>query len=165
METILHKIRSLYDDMGRSEKRIADYVLKNTQNIVSLSITELAQKCGSGDATVVRFARRLGFSGYQALKLGIAAEFNSSSAIDSEINKTDSCYEIFRKRINDISRSLSNTESVLDNDQLELAAKSIMQAKRIVTMFFSFIPICMHGINIANVVYFSLLCSISNHFL
>lgn len=132
MESVMHKIRSCYDDMGRSEKRIADYMLNNTQNLISLSISELAQSCGSGDATVVRFARRLGFSGYQELKLSLAAEINSTSAIDNTILKTDTCYEIFIKRINDISTSLKNTESVLDNAQLENAANSIMNAKRVV---------------------------------
>ncbi len=132
MESILHKIRTLYNDMGRSEKRIADYILNNPQKIVGISISELAQSCGSGDATVVRFARRLGFLGYQGLKLGIASEINSSSAIDSTIRKTDSCYEIFQKRINDIAVSLKNTESVLKNTELELAATAVMNAKRIV---------------------------------
>lgn len=132
MESIMHKIRCLYDDMGRSEKRIADYMLKDPKKIISLSISELAQKCGSGDATVVRFARRLGFSGYQELKLGLAAEINTSFAIDSTIEKNDSCYEIFAKRINDITASLKNTESVLNNEHLEKAAKSIISAKRIV---------------------------------
>ncbi len=131
MESIMHNIRTLYDDMGRSEKRIADYILSNTQSIIEMSISELASKCGSGDATVVRFSRRLGFTGYQALKLGIAAEISSVSAIDRTINKTDSCYEIFQKRINDILISLKNTESVLNHTQLELAAKSIMAAKKI----------------------------------
>ncbi len=132
MESIMHKIHTLYDDMGRSEKRIADYILSNTQEIVDLSISELASKCGSGDATVVRFSRRLGFTGYQALKLGIASEINSLSAVDSTIKKTDSCYEIFQKRINDIQVSLKNTEAVLNHTQLELAAKSIMNAKKII---------------------------------
>lgn len=132
MESILHKIRSNYDDMGRSEKRIADYILKNPQKIISLSISELAQSCGSGNATVVRFSRRLGFSGYQEFKLHFASEINSSSAVDSAIKKSDSCYDIFRKRINDISVSLKNTESVIDIEQLDKAAKYIMNAKRII---------------------------------
>lgn len=132
MESIMHKLRSCYDDMGRSEKRIADYIQKNPQKIISLSISELAQNCGSGDATVVRFSRRLGFSGYQEFKLHFAAEINSSSAIDSTIEKSDSCYDIFRKRINDISVSLKNTESVIDTEQLDKAAKCIMNAKRII---------------------------------
>ncbi len=132
MESIMHKIRYMYDDMGRSEKRIADYILQNTPKIVELSISELSSHCGSGDATVVRFARRLGFSGYQALKLGIAAEISSSSSIDSTIEKTDSCYDIFIKRINSISVSLHNTESVLDTKQMDKAARCIMSAKRII---------------------------------
>lgn len=132
MESVMHKIRSAYDEMGRSEKRIADYMIKNPQKLIGLSISELAQSCGSGDATVVRFARRLGFSGYQELKLRLASEFNSTSALDNTIEKTDSCYDIFIKRINDISVSLKNTESVLDTEQLDLAAKRIMNAGRIV---------------------------------
>ena len=132
METIIRKIRFSRDEMGRSEKRIADYILKNPQSIINMSITELASSCGSGDATVVRFARRLGFSGYQALKLGIAAELSSTSAIDNTIKKNDSCFEIFQKRIADISVSLKYTETVLDINQLDMAAKSIMNAKRVV---------------------------------
>lgn len=128
----MHKIQSCYDDMGRSEKRIADYILKDNQKIIGLSISELAQSCGSGDATVVRFARRLGFSGYQELKLRLAGEINSTSAVDSTIEKSDSCYEIFVKRINSISVSLKNTESVVDVNQLDNAAKCIMNAGRIV---------------------------------
>ncbi|MBR5314858.1 MAG: MurR/RpiR family transcriptional regulator [Clostridia bacterium] len=132
MESIMHKIRFMQEEMGRSEKRIADYILKNPESIINMSITELADSCRSGDATVVRFARRLGFSGYQALKLGIASEISSTSAIDNTIQKSDSCYEIFQKRIKDISLSLKYTESVLDTHQLDLAAKAIMNAGRVV---------------------------------
>ncbi len=132
MESVLHKIRFLYDVMGPSEKRIADYILQNTQELLRLSINDLAARCGSGDATVVRFSRRLGFSGYQAMKIGIAAEFGSTSSIDSSISKEDSCFEIYRKRMNDIALSLQNTESVLSPTQLEQAARTILQAKRVV---------------------------------
>ena len=132
MESVLHKIRFLYDVMGPGEKRVADYIIQNTQSILSLSINDLADRCGSGDATVVRFSRRLGFSGYQAMKIGIAAEFGSTSSIDSSISKEDSCFAIYRKRMTDIALSLQNTESVLSPLQLERAAKAIMQAGRVV---------------------------------
>lgn len=132
MESVLHKIRFLYDTMGPGEKRIADYILQNTQSILGLSINDLADRCGSGDATVVRFSRRLGFSGYQAMKIGIAGEFGSTSSIDSSISREDSCFDIYRKRMNDIARSLQNTESVLSPTQLERAAQAIMQAGRVV---------------------------------
>lgn len=131
MESIIHKIRSLYSAMGPAEKRIADYILADTQGIIGYSVTELAEKCGCGDATVVRFSRRIGFDGFQALKIGIAGEIGSTSSIGTEIKKDDSCFEIFKKRITDISLSLQSTESVLDEQTLEKAAKTIMNARRI----------------------------------
>lgn len=131
MESTLHKIRNLYSLMGPAERKIADYILADTQGIISCSVSELAQKCGCGDATVVRFSRRLGFDGFQALKIGIAGEIGSTSSVGSEIKKDDSCFDIFKKRINDISMSLNMTESVLDSDNLERAAQLIMKARRI----------------------------------
>ena len=132
METIMHKIKDSEKEFGRSEKKIADFLLKNPESIINMSIGELASASGSSNATIVRFARRMGFSGYQTLKLGIASEIGSVSAIDNTIKKSDSCYEIFQKRIKDISLSLKYTENVLDTEQLDLAAKEIMNSRRVV---------------------------------
>ena len=128
----MHKIRFSLDDMGPAEKRIADFLISHSGEFLGMSISEFAKKCGCGDATVVRFSRRLGASGYQELKLWIAAELSSHSEISREIEPSDSCYSIFQKRIADITSSLRNTESVLDERQLELAARAIMNAERIV---------------------------------
>ena len=131
MESIIHKIRCLYNSMGPAEKKIADYILADTQKIISCSVTELAEKCGCGDATVVRFSRRVGFDGFQSLKISIAREMGATSSIGTEITKDDSCFEIFKKRINDISLSLQSTEGVLNEQSLEEAAQLIMKAHRI----------------------------------
>ena len=132
MESVIHKIRFLQNEMGPGEKKIADFLLQNTQYVISASISDFAEKCGCGDATVVRFARRLGFDGYQSLKIGIASEISSASAISEEITEKDNCFDIFKKRINDISVALQNTETVLDEKQLEATAQAIMNSKRII---------------------------------
>lgn len=132
MESIIHKIRFMRPQMGPGEKKIADFILENANDIINTSISDFSSKCGCGDATVVRFARRLGLEGYQALKIGIASEMSSASSVSKEITKEDSCFDIFKKRINDISVSLQNTESVLDPEQLSLTANAIMKSKRIV---------------------------------
>ena len=132
MESTIHKIRFLYNEMGSAEKKIADYILEHSGDIISYSISELSKLCGCGDATVVRFSRRLGFSGFQAMKIGIAQELSSASAISSEISKNDSCFEIFKKRISDITIALQNTETVLNPESLEQAAQTIMKANRVV---------------------------------
>ena len=132
MESIIHKIRFMRSQMGPGEKKIADFILENTKDIINTSISDFAEKCGCGDATVVRFARRLGFDGYQSLKIGIAGEMSSASSVSKEITKEDSCFDIFKKRISDISVSLINTESVLDAEQLALTANAVMNSKRII---------------------------------
>ena len=133
METLLHKIRFSNDSMGSAEKRIAAFLLAHSDELIHLSITELAQKCDCGNATIVRFSRRFGLEGYQELKIRLAAELNSASSIGSDIQAEDTCLEIYQKRIANIYNSLSNTESVLDPKQLELAITAIMKADRIVT--------------------------------
>ncbi len=132
METIIHKIRFSIDSMGPGEKKIADYLLSHAGEIISLSVSEFAERCGCGNATVIRFSQRLGLEGYQELKIRLATELNTASAISSEIKKGDSCLEIFRKRINDIQSSLLNTETVLDAGELDRAAETILKAERIV---------------------------------
>ena len=57
MESIIHKIRFMHSQMGPGEKKIADFILENTKDIINTSISDFAEKCGCGDATVVRFAR------------------------------------------------------------------------------------------------------------
>ena len=84
MESIIIKMRSLYSDMGRGEKKIADYIFEHQKEIIGLSISELSAACGCGDATVVRFSRRLGLSGYQALKISIAQESGDNAPRFSE---------------------------------------------------------------------------------
>lgn len=132
MESVIIKMRSLYHTFGPGEKRIANCIFESAHEIVGISITELAQKCSCGYATVVRFSRKLGLSGYQELKVRVAAELGSASDISNQIDKDDDCFEIFRKRIGDISASLHGTEAVLNPDDLNRVARVIMEAERIV---------------------------------
>ncbi len=133
MESILLKIKGLYSQMGGSERKIADWIISNFQEIIGLSINELASRCGCGEATIVRFSRRLGLSGYQELKLKIAQE--SANTVQSGmigIEEGDRCYDIFTKRIRDIAVALENTKSVLNPEEIEKAATVIKDARRIV---------------------------------
>ena len=89
MESIITKIRALYKELGPAEKRVADYILENTREIPTSAISELAKKCSCGDATLVRFSRRLGFDGFQGLKIRLATELGAYSTVSHEINKND----------------------------------------------------------------------------
>ena len=132
MESVLLLIKHLYHEMGPAEKKIADQLVNNSKEIVGMSISDLAICCECGEATIVRFARRLGLGGYQELKIRIAAEMGASSSIEKEIQREDSCFQIFQKRCFAISDALSKTESVLEPEKLDQVAHLIMNATRTV---------------------------------
>ena len=62
-------------------KRIADWIEAHPGEIISLSIVELAEKCDCSEATIVRFSKRLGFNGYQGLKISLASESGNETLI------------------------------------------------------------------------------------
>lgn len=117
--------------MGRAEKRIADWIAENHQKLFSLSITELASECSCGEATIVRFARRLGLDGYQGLKIALAME-EGQKRISGSITEEDTPFEVFEKVCEDIYCSLEMTKKVLKSDQLAIAAKMILSADKVV---------------------------------
>ncbi len=132
MNNIVLRIKSMYPDMGRGEKKIADWILQNQRELIRLSISELAEKCGCGEATIVRFSKRLGLVGYQELKISIAQETaEGSTTLNEGMSREDSCAELFGKVCGNIYSSLEHTKKVLNGSALEEAAKEIMAAHRI----------------------------------
>lgn len=56
------------------QRRAADYLLANQRTAFALSVNELARAAEVSEATVVRFAREVGFSGYHALRAALMDE-------------------------------------------------------------------------------------------
>ena len=130
MDKISLTIKRLYPTMGKAEKQVADWIEKNPKKIISLSIVELAEQCGCSEATIVRFSKRLGMSGFQELKISLAAE-GGGAAVSTHIQKQDSPFEMFEKVSNDIFLSLEKTRQVLDPAGLKKAADALCAAGKI----------------------------------
>ena len=122
MEHTLTRIRNLYSALGRGEKKIADWLLKHPADLISLSISEVAAICGCGDATVIRFSKRLGLSGYQELKIKIARELGNNITGNLSFAKDDTVMDICNKHITDIKITLDDTRQHLNPESLKNAA-------------------------------------------
>ena len=61
--SIITLLRSSYNNMTKSEKKIADYILANEKSVMSQTISDLAVKAQSSEITVSRFCKKLGFNG------------------------------------------------------------------------------------------------------
>lgn len=74
MSGTLDRIRTGLDQLNPSEARVAALMLDAPDAVVERSITELAELAGTAVSTVSRCCQRLGFSGFQEMKLGLARE-------------------------------------------------------------------------------------------
>ena len=69
---ILERIHASYYQLPAAERRVADYVLARYEQVQFMSITQLAEECGTADATVSRFCRSLELKGFNAFKIELA---------------------------------------------------------------------------------------------
>ncbi|PTQ57351.1 MAG: Sialic acid utilization regulator, RpiR family [Candidatus Carbobacillus altaicus] len=58
---VVLKIRSVYRALTKSERKVADTVLEAPDDMVYLSLSDLAAKSGVAETTGVRFCQRIGF--------------------------------------------------------------------------------------------------------
>jgi RpiR family transcriptional regulator, carbohydrate utilization regulator len=131
MSDTLSLIRSSLDSLRNSEKKVAKCVLAEPGAVVNSSITELAEKAGTSEPTVIRFCRKLGLGGYMELRLNLARDLPSAQVLFENVSDADSLAEIAGKIINAHREALSNTLNKLDLDDLEAAVKALRTARRI----------------------------------
>lgn len=76
---LLATVKSFNKHFTKSERKIASTFLSDPERIIYSSITDFAERSGVGDATVVRFCRKLGFKGYHDFKIAVARELSETS--------------------------------------------------------------------------------------
>jgi len=69
---ILERIHASYYQLTATERKVADYVLAHIGQVQFMSITQLADECGTADASISRFCRSLKLKGFNAFKLELA---------------------------------------------------------------------------------------------
>ncbi|MEN1967847.1 MurR/RpiR family transcriptional regulator [Lentibacillus sp. N15] len=128
----LASIRSNYSRFSEKEKKIADYILHNPQNIIHHTINQVSDELHVAESTVFRFCQRIGFKGYQALKIALAAEIvTPMKDIHETINDGDSIATVSEKVFRSNIKTLEDTLHILDGNAIEQAVDMILQADRV----------------------------------
>ncbi len=68
MTAFSQRIHSRLDQLTKSERKIADYLQHNFEEAAFFSAADLAERLNLSEATVVRFAQSIGFSGFPELR-------------------------------------------------------------------------------------------------
>ena len=125
-------IKAKLDSFTKSEKKIAEYILKNHNTILGATITDLAERISTSDASIARFCKTLGCKGYQDFKIRLAKEILPKyKQLNIEIERNDTPEIICQKIFNCEIAALNETLEMLDVESLKSAAKHIKEAKHI----------------------------------
>ncbi len=74
MAGIVLKLNEIMDSLPASEQKIAVYLISNLNDVVGISVEELAGRSDSSQAAVVRFCKKLGYSGFAEFKYALRAQ-------------------------------------------------------------------------------------------
>lgn len=129
-------VRSVLPSLAPAERRVAEAVLADPSAVAQMSITALARRCDTSEATIVRFSRNIGFGGYPALRIALASEAGRSAAegrssVGLDIEPDDSLAEVVGKVGAADSRAITDTVANLDVEALDRAIHAVRAARRI----------------------------------
>jgi len=129
---MLLKIEAMRKGLSKSELMVCDYILAHPDEVIHLSVSELAGKSGVSDATVIRASQKIGSSSYQDLKISLAKDIVTPlQGVNEEISSDDPAGKISEKVFQGILHTLDFTYRIQDPGLLEKAADILLHANRI----------------------------------
>ena len=130
----LEKRIELCDSMTPLESEIASYILNNKDAITKLKIQELADILFISKSAIHRFVKKIGFNGFNDLKVSIAKENadllenNSYINVNYPFQAKDNPRQIAFKLLELYEKAIKDTFEYVDLDQIKAVSKLIDSA-------------------------------------
>lgn len=135
--SILDTIREQLPLLTPSQRKAADYIVKNPMSSAFCTISELSEASGVSTNTIIRLAERLGYSGYSHFQSHLRAYVKNSNRntpsqeLVNDLAQSDG----FKKTVFDVTAleldNIKQTYSNIDLQQLEKAAMAIHNSEHI----------------------------------
>ena len=98
--------------LSTKELDILQYVHDHSDNISSISIQQFANELNYSTSTILRFCRKLGFSGFSEFKYFLKSSDNEDN---NKVKGSDKSLDIIKNTIKD---SMDSTVSLLNSDDM-----------------------------------------------
>ena len=128
----IERLRALRPSLSPAAARIADVVLNHAQEVVHMSVTEVAERAGASEGSVVALCRQLGARGFQHLKIELARDLvRPVQVVHEDLEPGDDPATVARKVLLGGVQALQDTLAVLDPVALSRAADILLGARRV----------------------------------
>lgn len=132
---VFNELKVNYNHLTGSQRKIGKYVLDHYERVAFMSAVELAEAVGVSDATIIRFARNIGFSGYVEFKQYMREGMKAFDSPDDRVSKSleiIQAKEDLTARVGNIDlENLRNFLQNLDMPTIDKAVEAICTAKAI----------------------------------
>jgi len=123
---VLKEIRRCYSKMFEAEQKVADLIMAHPDQVVNMSMAELASRSGTSDATVLRMCRHIGQSGFYQLKINLAMELTDAGADEpSEPSRDDGEMRDVVDFVDETIKGLSEITKYISTEQIENLVEAI----------------------------------------
>lgn len=129
---ILERIHTAYYQLTTAEKKVADYVLAQHAQVQFMSITQLADECGTAEATISRFCRSLKLKGFNAFKIELAQHNSSAPTSRAPEQPTDTLVARSLEVGRIANDAVYQTIELIDPKQVKKAVQMLESAPHVI---------------------------------
>ncbi|HUV09242.1 MAG TPA: MurR/RpiR family transcriptional regulator [Spirochaetia bacterium] len=131
-ESPIQLIEKHYERLSKTERRVADYVRLYPDKTIISSLQAVSEKCSVSDASVLRFCRSLGFSGYQDFKAALVPELlKKGASLYQEVALDDDFNSLKNKFLQNLAKDINKTLDRYAEKAIDTLATKFCQAEHI----------------------------------
>jgi DNA-binding MurR/RpiR family transcriptional regulator len=131
-EGALDRLRTLRAHLPPTAARIADFFVANAAEVVHMSVTEVAERTGASEGSVIALCQQIGARGFQQVKIALARDLvQPVQFIHEDLVRTDDTGTVIEKVFRSDLQALHDTMRVLDTPAMEAAVAAILKARRV----------------------------------
>jgi len=134
--SVLRMLSAQMDTMTQADRQIAQFIIDDPERMLTMSSAALAEATGRSQSSVVKFSQKLGYAGYQQLKLAVnkakAQEWQAPAGIiHGSIDASDSYMTILQKLIGSKLLSMRETAAANEEKTIDDALEALLAARRV----------------------------------
>jgi DNA-binding MurR/RpiR family transcriptional regulator len=129
---LMTRLRALRPTLGPALQRIAEFIEQHAQDVVHMSVSEVAERTGASEGSVVGLCKSLGATGFQQLKIVLAQSVvQPVQLIHEDLDRADDAATVMAKIFHSNVQALHDTQATLSPAALEQAVELLRAAERI----------------------------------
>ncbi len=127
------RIKEAMPSLAPKEQKVAGFILDFPDEVVGMSIDELASSCSASTAAVVRLCKSVGYSGYKEFCRVLSADLANqpNNIVYEEIHPGDSLDAIVNSVSMSDMKAIEGTLSLVDLEELGRAVDALCAAPRV----------------------------------